>query len=184
MRNGKEATWRAVVTVFFALATVCGLTQAQPVSSKLLEDGEKAFAEHCAGCHGADATGSDRGPRLAASRRLRSRSSEQLRAGLPSAGMPAFHLPAQQLDSLVAFVRSLNSAAVESPVSGTPQAGEQCFFSKGQCASCHMVRGRGSAIGPDLSDVGREMTLSEIKEALLNPSARITPGYDLVNVRL
>ena len=44
--------------------------------------------------------------------------------------------------------------------------------------------GKGKAIGPDLSNVGREMTAPEIQSALLNPSAHITPGYELVTVKL
>jgi len=35
--------------------------------------GSKSFASRCAGCHGADARGTDRGPGLARSRRLRAR---------------------------------------------------------------------------------------------------------------
>ena len=40
-----------------------------------------------------------------------------------------------------------------------------------------MVYGEGSPIGPDLSNVARKMTVDEIREALLQPDARITPGY-------
>ena len=47
-----------------------------------------------------------------------------------------------------------------------------------------MVYGEGSAIGPDLSNVAREMTVDQIREALLQPDARIAPGYGLVTVRL
>jgi hypothetical protein len=38
----------------------------------------------------------------------------------------------------------------------------------------------GKAVGPDLSSVGREMTLPEIDEAVRQPSARIKPGYEMV----
>lgn len=34
----------------------------------------------------------------------------------------------------------------------------------GKCATCHMVMGRGRAVGPDLSDVGQEMKVVEIRE--------------------
>lgn len=98
--------------------------------------------------------------------------------------MPAFDLPANQLDALVVFVRSLNSPAAESSVPGDAAAGEQFFFARGRCASCHMVGGRGASIGPDLSNAGREMTVDEIRQALLAPGAQITPGYDLVTVTL
>jgi PQQ-dependent dehydrogenase (methanol/ethanol family) len=168
-----------------ALAASRGLAQAQP---KLVENGQKLFSKHCSACHGVDAEGSDMGPTLSGTRRLRSRSVEQLRnvidKGIPSQGMPAFHLPAPELDALAAFVRSLNSTAAESSVAGEPLAGRQFFFGKGQCAECHMVRGRGKAIGPDLSNVGREMTLGDIRQVLRDPNSRITPGYQLVTVDL
>src|SRR5437762_14292674 len=60
-------------------------------------EGGKLFATQCAGCHGADAHGTDRGPGLAANRRVRSRSVQQLRdfirKGASGSGMPAFDLP-------------------------------------------------------------------------------------------
>jgi PQQ-dependent dehydrogenase (methanol/ethanol family) len=98
--------------------------------------------------------------------------------------MPAFDLPAEELDALAALVHSLNGPAAENAVPGDFAAGEQFFFGKGQCASCHMVYGKGRPIGPDISNVGSQMTVDQIREALLQPSAHITPGYELVTVRL
>src|SRR5262245_48083411 len=75
---------------------------------------EKQFRNLCAGCHGADASGGDRGPALANSRSLRASSEAQIQAkirdGTPG-GMPAFPLPADQLQSMAAWVRSLNTSA-------------------------------------------------------------------------
>jgi len=151
-------------------------------------EGNQIFVARCGGCHGADARGSDRGPALAEVRRLRARSVEQLRdviqKGIPGTGMPAFDLPAPELDALAALVRSLNGPAAESVASGDPAAGEQYFFGQGQCASCHMVYGKGQPIGPDLSNVGSDMTVGQIREALFQPSGRITPGYERVTVQL
>ncbi len=98
--------------------------------------------------------------------------------------MPAFNLQADQLNALASLVKSLNALAAESALAGDPAPGERFFFGKGECASCHMVRGRGKAIGPDLSNVAREKSLDEIRTALLRPSARVTPGYELVKVKL
>ena len=39
-------------------------------------------------------------------------------------------------------------------------------------------------MGPDLSNVARGMRVDEIREAVLQPSAHITRGYQLVSVRL
>ncbi len=47
-----------------------------------------------------------------------------------------------------------------------------------------MVLGKGRPIGPDLSNVGSEMTVGQIREALLQPGARIAQGYELVTVQL
>jgi putative heme-binding domain-containing protein len=151
-------------------------------------ESNQIFVARCGGCHGADARGSDRGPALADVRRLRTRSVQQLRdiiqKGIPGTGMPPFDLPAAELDALAVLVRSLNGPAAEGMVSGDPAAGEKYFFSQGQCASCHMVYGKGQPVGPDLSNVGAEMTVGQIREALFQPSVRITPGYELVTVEL
>ena len=98
--------------------------------------------------------------------------------------MPAFDLSASELDALAALVHSLNLPAAENTVSGDRAQGEQYFFSKGQCASCHMVDGRGAAVGPDLSNVAGGLTVAEIRESLLQPGARLTPGYESVTVHL
>lgn len=146
-------------------------------------DGEKIFTARCSGCHN---TG--QAPVLRGNRRVRARSIEQLRDtiehGIPASGMPAFALPPEQLEAVTAYVRSLNSAAADNPVSGDPAAGEKIFFGSGQCSSCHMLNGRGSALGPDLSNVAHEMTALEIQEALSHPDEHITPGYELVTVEL
>jgi PQQ-dependent dehydrogenase (methanol/ethanol family) len=152
------------------------------------DSGQTAYTQHCAACHGDNAQGSAQGPKLDGSRTVRSRSTAQLRTfiyqGAPSSGMPSFHLPDADLDVLAAFVHSLNSPAAENPVQGSVAAGQEFFFGAGQCGACHMVRGRGKAVGPDLSNVAREMTLSEIRQALRDPNARITPGYRLLSVTL
>ena len=120
---------------------------------------------------------------------VRRRTVDQLRnlikAGIPSGGMPAFGtLPAQQIDAITAYIHSLNSPAPQTIVPGDASLGGQYFWGEGNCGSCHMVHGRGSSAGPDLSDVGSRMTLDEIHTALLHPDQNITPGYDLVTVTL
>jgi PQQ-dependent dehydrogenase (methanol/ethanol family) len=151
------------------------------------------FTEKCSVCHGGDATGGDRGPALANNRRLRTRSVADLAAiirnGTPG-GMPAFALPEDQISQLAGYVHSLNATAFEMKPDGDPAAGETYFFGKGKCASCHSVGGRGwtpgtpNTGGPDLSNVARQMTLAELEEALVNPSARISAGYQVVDLTL
>ncbi len=107
-----------------------------------------------------------------------------IRDGVPAKGMPAFDLRQTELNALTTFVRSLSAPAMDANVEGDRTAGERFFFGKGGCGGCHMVFGRGKAVGPDLSGVGREMTLTAIRAAVLKPSDNIKPGYEVVNLRL
>jgi putative heme-binding domain-containing protein len=171
-----------------AFGIVAALALTPTLSLAQTGDARKLFADHCAGCHGADARGSDRGPALASNVRVRRRSVEQLRdfirRGSPSSGMPAFALPLEDREALATFLRSLNGPAAETTVEGDAEAGRHFFSGKGRCAECHMVYGGGKAVGPDLSNVGNEMTVDEIRQALLEPSAHITAGYEVVRIKL
>jgi PQQ-dependent dehydrogenase (methanol/ethanol family) len=148
--------------------------------------GQQQYAQLCAVCHGANAAGADRGPALVGNRKLRSRSEQEIqnliRDGAP--GMPGFPLPEDELKSLARFVRSLNVSAYDLKPTGDVVAGERFFFGKGQCTSCHTALGRGQANGPDLSNIGRQLTLSELEQSLKEPSARTAQGYAVVNVSL
>ena len=149
--------------------------------------GRVVFSERCVSCHGQGATGADRGPALAGSRRLRALPDAQveniIRNGTPN-GMPPFALPADDVRALTAFLRSLNPSAFEAHPQGDITAGSRFFFGRGQCSSCHIAGGRGKAIGPDLSNIGRELTLEELTTALVDPSASIAIGYGTVRVTL
>jgi len=161
---------------------------AQVGDPKAPEAGKRHFEARCAACHGADGKGGERGPDIISSERARRRSaddlSELIRKGIPAAGMPAFQLPGRELQELVAFVRSLSAPAIESAAPGDVAAGAAFFFGKGNCSSCHMVKGRGGLLGPDLSELGIERTLPEIEQSLRAPGARLTPGFRLVSARL
>ena len=151
------------------------------------QDAAQLFQEKCGVCHG-DGHGTERGPNLANNRRLRAASAEEverlIREGVPARGMPAFPLPAGELNALTRLVRSLSAPAFEAHPPGDAAAGERYFFGAGGCAKCHMLAGRGKAAGPDLSRVGRELTVEEISEAVREPSAKVKPGYETANVRL
>jgi putative heme-binding domain-containing protein len=148
---------------------------------------KQLFIRRCSVCHGADASGSDRGPALAGSRRMRQRSAAEIAGiihnGTPG-GMPALALSDDEAGALANYVRSLNATALESKPSGDVAAGERTFFGEGKCASCHMVNGLGSSTGPDLSGIARQLTLPELEESLTDPGARIASGYGVVDVAL
>lgn len=67
---------------------------------------------------------------------------------------------------------------------GDAKKGEELFFNKEiKCANCHKVGDKGTALGPDLSAIGKTRTRAELLDSLLNPSARVEPQYAAYNVR-
>ncbi|MBZ5622367.1 MAG: c-type cytochrome [Acidobacteriia bacterium] len=166
-----------------AFPVVMGMTLAQSPPP----DAAKLYEQRCAACHGHDASGSDRGPALSRSRRLRTRSLSEIHDIIQkgtTAGMPPFPLPEEQLQALAGFVRSMNATAFDAPPDGDTAAGEQFFFGKGQCASCHTALGRGKSVGPDLTNTGRQLTLAELTRKLRNPNAQVSDSYATVSVRM
>src|ERR1017187_6389878 len=164
-----------------ALPVVMGVALAQSGPP----DAAKLYEQRCAACHGDDASGSDRGPALSRSRRLRTRSIGEIRdiiqKGTP-AGMPPFPLAERQLQALAGFVRSMNAAAFDAPPDGDTAAGERFFFGRGQCASCHTAMGRGKSAGPDLTNIGRQLTLAEVTRKLGKPNAQASDSSATVSV--
>jgi PQQ-dependent dehydrogenase (methanol/ethanol family) len=159
-----------------------------PGSAQDIAAGGRQFASRCAGCHGVDGGGGEYGPNIVDTRRFGQRSGRDLadviKNGIQDSGMPAFPLPQPDIDSLVAFVNSLRAPAADHPAPGDIAAGERFFSGKGNCSNCHMVKGRGGNLGPDLSNLGRELRLAQITQALRNPGMLQTPGYHLVSLHL
>ena len=149
--------------------------------------GRNLFMASCSGCHGANAEGG-RGPNLTEGRQIRRLRDGALfasiKSGVPGTDMPPSNLAEDQIWRLVAFVRDLSAAAYESKVAGDAEQGASIFFGKGGCSDCHMIRGRGGFIGPDLTDIGALRTVPQLRESLLKPSARIVDGYEGVTVTL
>jgi putative heme-binding domain-containing protein len=152
-----------------------------------VEAGRKLFGAGCAACHGADGQGG-RGPNLRERVFWHPLEDDTLfqavQKGIPGGGMPAANLPDDQVWQVVAFVRSLTAPAIESKVTGDPQAGEQIFWGKAGCGNCHLIRGRGGMLGPDLSNEGASRALPQIRESILDPDADGAPNYRSVTVVL
>ena len=69
---------------------------------------------------------------------------------------------------------------------GSVNRGRETFVENpaAQCTRCHTVRNAGSDVGPNLSGVATRLTREQILESLLEPSARIAPGYGTVGITL
>ena len=63
-------------------------------------------------------------------------------------------------------------------LNGDPRRGEKLFWSQpNQCGGCHRIGDRGTAVGPDLSTIGKLRSREDLLESLLEPSRRIEPKY-------
>ncbi len=64
---------------------------------------------------------------------------------------------------------------------GNSERGKQVwnasFAGTAQCAKCHMVRGVGGQVGPDLSMIGKKGSKENIFESILDPSKAIADQY-------
>jgi putative heme-binding domain-containing protein len=70
---------------------------------------------------------------------------------------------------------SIDTKRVDAAVSGGALQGQGIFRGKGTCENCHRVHGRGSRLGPDLSDIGLQRPLEELRRSILDPNAEILP---------
>ncbi|MFD2523762.1 DUF7133 domain-containing protein [Emticicia soli] len=69
---------------------------------------------------------------------------------------------------------------------GNRFAGRQYFNtnSTGQCVRCHSLGGNGGTVGPPLTHIGDVLSREQILQALIEPSARISPGFGAVTIKL
>jgi putative heme-binding domain-containing protein len=68
---------------------------------------------------------------------------------------------------------------------GNIENGERLFRSQtAGCASCHKVKGHGTEVGPDLSEIGTKLGKEALYESVLDPSAGISFGYEAWQLEL
>ena len=63
-------------------------------------------------------------------------------------------------------------------VKGDVTRGEKLFWSQAlNCGSCHKIGERGTAVGPELSAIGKMRAREDLLESILEPSRRIEPKF-------
>lgn len=153
--------------------------------AEAIAKGHELYLTVCSGCHGAGAEGG-RGPNLITGRNVRRASDEELfgaiKNGIPGSDMPPSPLPDDQIWQLAAFVRNLSAPAYHQQVEGDAAAGKQVYYAKGKCNNCHMIRGEGGFLGPDLTNIGMTANLTSLREGVFDPNKRTTEGFRPVAV--
>ena len=146
--------------------------------------GETLFQNHCALCHGRDG-GGGRGPVLAQQKLRRATDDTALvkiiQEGIHGTEMPgAWQLDDRELRQVAAYVRSLSRVAVKA-VPGNAVHGGELYMSKG-CAGCHVIKGQGGVMGPELSGIGLRRSIAYLREAIINPEAAVPDNFLQVRV--
>jgi putative heme-binding domain-containing protein len=77
-----------------------------------------------------------------------------------------------------AYVRSLGRTSAR-PLPGNPGHGAAVYDANG-CGGCHILRGRGNALGPELTTIGALRGAPYLRDALVKPEAAHPPGYLVV----
>ena len=151
--------------------------------------GAQTFSRNCAGCHGSDGRGGERAPDIATNRLVTARSVTDLEAavknGVAGKGMPAFaYLGEQGVADVVAYLRVLQGKDIVVKITGDPAAGQSLFAGKAGCANCHMVKGSGGFLGPDLSAYASGITPEDIHLDITEPDRRLQLIYAVVDLIL
>lgn len=173
-------------TAFFAVFLLSAVTPglgpaavlAQHETAADLLDGERAYRQSCANCHGPDGdviTGID----LGRGQFRREMTDDDLvriiRTGIPNTPMPASSMTVEQAQKIVAYLRARATSARSGTARGDATRGQALFAGKGGCAGCHSVAGVGSGVGPDLTRIGALRGALELERSLVEPAADIQP---------
>jgi cytochrome c oxidase cbb3-type subunit 3 len=142
-----------------------------------VERGQKIFVGNCGFCHGTTAQGGDTGPDLVRSAlalddERGDKIGPVIEQGRPGKGMPAFHLPADEIQDIAAFLRSRQQAAIDrnsytilNVVTGDHEKGREFFNGAGRCHTCHSPTG-------DLAGIAKKYDAVTLQGRFLYPRPR------------
>ena len=153
---------------------------------KAAKAGEYEFRINCALCHGLGARGGGRGPDLTRPQKPHGRTDADLfrtiSEGIPGTAMPAngtngqgVGMTDEEIWQIITYIRSIEVKAPAKPL-GDAARGKTLFYGDANCSLCHMVRGNGGRVGPDLSGVGGTRTVEALTESVRTPSQKLAWG--------
>ena len=141
-----------------------------------VEDGGRLYRANCAICHGAQGdqvAGIDLGHGKFRRAKTDDDVAAIIRAGIPGTAMPPNNFSDFQSLTIVAYLRSMAAATAGTVSGGDATRGKAVYEGKGNCASCHRIRGVGGRSGPDLSDIGNLRLAGELERSIVNPDEEV-----------
>jgi putative heme-binding domain-containing protein len=151
-------------------------------NSQAIAQGEQVYNQNCTSCHGPNGGAGEIGPEIIHNLSVPLRGElndnqilDVIRNGAPGTAMPAWQgkLADDDILKMGAFLQSLRGTAIDNPLPGNVAHGDEIFWNKGQCGTCHMLGGRGGLRGPDLTNIAAERKSNLIVDALTKPNHRV-----------
>lgn len=140
--------------------------------------GAQLYAAQCVNCHGAGGDGVG-GVNLRTGTIRRATTDRELQLlitqGINGTPMPGFNFTMAEQTGIVAYVRNMNALDAGSVKLGDTNRGRTVVEGKGECLRCHALNDKGSAIAPDLSNIGASRSASMLERHLTDPSAQMMP---------
>ena len=179
-----------LLLVFFRFPVQTALIHAQtpqntqvanPVAGdpQAIREGASLFRANCSPCHGLNAKGGGRGPDLTSGRWTQGSSDAEIfrtiTQGVPGTQMPANGFEDSEIWTIIAYLRSL-APSDHAKTTGDPVKGEKLFRGNAGCATCHMVKGHGGLLGPDLTRVGASRSTAYLIESVRDPDKELSDG--------
>jgi len=174
-----------------AIFSLAAISQAQPKSTidKLspadIARGKQLYDGHCVVCHGQAGTGA-KGPRLAQPKLRHAPDdnalAEVIKNGIPGTEMPqSWQMTDREIWQVAGYIRSLGRNA---PVSLPGDAARgHVLFDKNGCGGCHIVSGSGTALGPELTDIGARRSAEYLRESVVKPGAQVPEQFVVVTAK-
>jgi cytochrome c oxidase cbb3-type subunit 3 len=142
-------------------------------------DGRQLFLANCSACHGPEGDAIP-GVDLGHGKFRRASSDEDLMKiilkGIEGTAMPPNNFTNFQASTIVAYLRDLAESSSRSALpAGDAAQGKAIFEGKGGCLACHRVKGNGSRLGPELTDIGALRRAVELERSIVDPDAEVLP---------
>src|SRR5215213_3903300 len=202
MTTSKQGRWQRAQGIGLLVFALCSLPSALLMTSlsaqrgagaggaeaphpaignpQAIAEGEKLYNETCTGCHGKDGTGGELGPPVAAQNRRYLKRTDQeifdtIKGEITGTQMPPYSgkFTDDQIWRVTAYIHGLRGTAIDTPSAGDVASGEGIFWGKGTCGSCHMVKGKGAILGPDLSNLAGTRKVQNVVDALTKEKHKI-----------
>jgi putative heme-binding domain-containing protein len=175
MRPGTSNLAVAALGLLLALLAPARFMAQHETAADVL-DGERAYRQTCANCHGPDGDVIN-GIDLGRGQFRRQMSDDDLvrtiRTGIAGTPMPPSNMTVEQAQKIVAYLRARAASVGAGAVRGDAARGQAIFEGKGGCLGCHRVNGVGSGVGPELSRIGAVRGALEIEQSLVDPDADV-----------